>query len=175
MAWYLNTEIVWYNLSDSQSTKSGNELLKVKIALLRRHYCIRTSDVFSRMLTSARTTNIYTYIFIQQERCQATFSYDERSKKVYPHNVIKVLVDHWIITFFSVCIEATRRRGGRWPIIVDSCFLPTKACCHVLIYTTTDKAIAAIASPFFLFFIHNIITKRMAYRNFDYKQTSKIV
>ena len=102
-AWYITTEIVRYNLSDSQSTKSGNELLKVKIALLRRHYCIRTSDVFSRMLTSARTTNIYTYIFIQQERCQATFSYDERSKKVYPHNVIKVLVDHWIITFFSVC------------------------------------------------------------------------
>ena len=49
-----------------------------------------------------------------------------------------------------MCVEA-KARGGRWPITVDSCFLPTKACCHVLIYTTTDKAIAAIASPFFLF------------------------
>ena len=73
-----------------------------------------------------------------------------------------------------MCIEA-KARGGRWPITVDSCFLPTKACCHVLIYTTTDKAIAAIASLFFLFFIHNIITKSMANRNFDNKQTSKIV
>ena len=73
-----------------------------------------------------------------------------------------------------MCVEA-KARGGRWPIIVDSCFLPTKACCHVLIYTTTDKAIAAIASPFFLFFIHNIITKSKAYRKFYDKQTSEIV